>query len=98
MDLLAAIEIATGLAPGTLSRADCEVVAQEGDIEWFLVRLPDGRWASTDDAEIDPTRVTIHPSRAAALADQWTGWRCAHPDYASEDATERFGWRAEIPT
>jgi hypothetical protein len=97
MDLLEIVEIRAMLAPGTLSREDVEIVAQEGDIDWVIVRLPDGRWTATDDAEVTPDRVEIFPTRGAALRFQWEGWQAAHPDYTPDQATDRFGWRAEVP-
>src|SRR5690606_8734821 len=43
---------------GTGSKvAHVEYVAREGDISWVIARLADGRWASTDDAELAPDRV-----------------------------------------
>ena len=97
MHVLEAVEIAAKLAPGTLTRADIESVAQEGDIDWVIVRLPDGRWAATDDAEVSPDRVELFPTREAAIRFLWEGWCDAHPDYQPDDDTDRFGWRAEVP-
>jgi len=73
--------------------ADATVVAREGDVDWVIVPLADGRWAATDDAEIDPDRVEIFPSRLAALAFQWAGWIARYPEYDPDhDDTPRFGW------
>jgi len=94
MSLLACIETAAGLPPGTLTRADVETVAQEGDIDWVVVRLPDGRWAATDDAEVAVDRVAIFGTRVEALDFRWVGWRAVHRD---DPPTARTGWRAEPP-
>jgi hypothetical protein len=29
----------------------------QGDVDWWVTRLPDGRWAAWDDAELAPDRV-----------------------------------------
>lgn len=96
MDILLAIEQAAQLAPGSLSYQAVEVVATEGDIDWYIVALPDGTWAATDDAEIHPDRVQIFPTREEALRFQWDGWVTAYPDYTPDQATDRFGWRADM--
>jgi len=68
MRLLGCIEMAAGLPPGTLPPDAIGYVAQEGDIDWVIARLPDGRWAATDDAEIAPDRVELFTTQSAALA------------------------------
>lgn len=73
-------------------------MAQEGDIDWAVIRLPGGRYAATDDAEVAPDRVAFFPSYDAAIRAQWDAWRLAYPDYTPEDATDRFGWRVAVPS
>jgi len=84
----------------TLGYADYEAlclaserVAVEGDVTWYITRLPDGRWAAWDDAEIALDRVTYHGSRDAALRYQWDGWQDA-----GGDRDDRVRWLAERPT
>ena len=49
-----------------LGRAS-EVIITEGDIYWFVTRLPDGRWAAWDDAEIALDRCEIFPTCEEAV-------------------------------
>jgi hypothetical protein len=72
-----------------------ELVATEGDITWIVGPLDDGRWFATDDAELDPDRVTFFASRLAAIAFQWEGWLDVYPNYDDNQRTERFGWLAD---
>jgi len=83
---------AMGYADYEALMAASETVAVEGDISWYITRLPDGRWAAWDDAEIALDRVTYHGSRDAALRYQWEGWQDA-----GGDRDERVRWLAEIP-
>lgn len=45
-----------------------EAVIREGDIDWFVTRLPDGRWAAWDDAELSLDRVMYFSTRGEAVA------------------------------
>ncbi len=45
-----------------------ESVAREGDIDWFITQLPDGRWAAWDDAELEWDRVEYFDTREEAEA------------------------------
>lgn len=72
--------------------AASEEVAIEGDISWYVTRLPDGRWAAWDDAEIALDRVSLHATRDEAVAYQWDGWMASHE---GEEETERVRWLAE---
>jgi len=67
--LAAAVAKAAGAKP-----VEWVPVAEEGDVTWFLVRLSDGRWAATDDAEIAPDRVEVYATREEAekyLSESW---------------------------
>lgn len=44
-----------------------EVVVVEGDITWYITRLPDGRWAAWDDAELSLDRVAYFATREEAV-------------------------------
>lgn len=50
----------------TLGRAS-ESVISEGDVDWFVTQLPNGRWAAWDDAELTPDRVAYFDTREAAV-------------------------------
>jgi len=53
---------------------ESEIFFEEpGDITWFITQLPDGRWASWDDAEISLDRVSFHDTREEAEAFQKEG-------------------------
>ena len=55
-------------------------VAIEGDTTWYITRLPDGRWAAWDDAEIAADRIRYHATQEDALRFQWEGWQDAGGD------------------
>lgn len=44
-----------------------ESVVREGDIDWFITLLPDGRWAVWDDAELSLDRVEYFDTREEAI-------------------------------
>jgi hypothetical protein len=46
-----------------------EDVWSQGDVSWYIVPLADGRWTTTDDSDVMPNRVTIHPTREEAVAE-----------------------------
>jgi len=48
--------------------AASESVVREGDIDWFITALPDGRWAAWDDAELSLDRVAYFDTREEAEA------------------------------
>jgi len=48
--------------------AASESIVREGDIDWFITALPDGRWAAWDDAELAPDRVAYFDTREEAEA------------------------------
>ncbi len=81
-------------AAGVPLAGDPVLVAQEGDVGWYIAALDDGRWAATDEAEIHPERVQLFPSLEAALTFQRAGWLLSHPDAVDtiDRATSRFGW------
>jgi len=43
-----------------------ESIVSEGDIDWYITRLPDGRWAAWDDAELSLDRVEYFDTREEA--------------------------------
>lgn len=43
-----------------------ESVVREGDIDWYITQLPDGRWAAWDDAELSLNRVEFFDTREEA--------------------------------
>ncbi len=45
-----------------------ESIVREGDIDWFITALPDGRWAAWDDAELELDRVEFFTTREEAEA------------------------------
>src|SRR5690606_7841305 len=46
--------------------AASESIVQEGDIDWFITALPDGRWAAWDDVELSLDRVEYFDTREEA--------------------------------
>lgn len=54
-----------------------ETVAEVGDISWYITRLPGGRWAAWDDAEIAVDRVEYFDTRAEAEEFQRAGLEAA---------------------
>src|SRR5690606_206456 len=44
-----------------------EVVVTEGDVDWYVTPLADGRWAAWDDAEIAPDRVAYFGTQDEAV-------------------------------
>lgn len=47
--------------------AASEVIVSESDVDWFITKLPDGRWAAWDDAELALDRVAYFATREAAV-------------------------------
>ena len=45
-----------------------EVVVTEGDVDWYVTPLADGRWAAWDDAELSMDRVAYFATREEAEA------------------------------
>lgn len=54
-----------------------EVVVDEGDITWYITRLPDGRWAAWDDAELSLDRVSYFATREEAVTFHRAGFEAA---------------------
>lgn len=44
-----------------------ESIVSEGDVDWFVTRLPDGRWAAWEDAELSLDRVEYFDTREEAI-------------------------------
>jgi len=47
---------------------ESEVVVTEGDVDWYVTPLADGRWAAWDDAELALDRVEYFDTREEAEA------------------------------
>jgi len=45
-----------------------ESIIKEGDIDWFITQLPNGRWISWDDSELSLDRVMYFNTRGEAIA------------------------------
>jgi len=45
-----------------------EAIITEGDVDWYVTQLPDGRWAAWDDAELSLDRVEYFATREEAEA------------------------------
>ncbi|GAB6875649.1 hypothetical protein [Thermaerobacter litoralis] len=71
-----------------------EQVAAEGDVGWYITRLPDGRWAAWDDAETAADRVSLHATRDDAVRYQWSGWENS---LDGRPETDRVRWLAGVP-
>jgi len=63
-----ALEFAKALGFNTFEdlMAASESIVREGDIDWFITALPDGRWAAWDDAELSLDRVEYFDTREEA--------------------------------
>ena len=44
-----------------------ESVVTEGDVDWYVTQLPDGRWAAWDDAELSLDRVAYFGTQDEAV-------------------------------
>lgn len=44
-----------------------EVAVAEGDIHWYITRMPDGRWAAWDDTELSVERVEYFDTRIESV-------------------------------
>lgn len=67
-----------------------EIAVVEGDISWYITRMPDGRWAAWDDSELSEDRVSYFDTREEAVTFHRQGFDLSG---LSEDA-----WQLEIPT
>ena len=59
---------AMGFADYEALIAASESVVQQGDVDWYVTQLPDGRWAAWDDAELALDRVAYFDTREEAEA------------------------------
>jgi len=66
-----------------------EIAVVEGDIHWYITRLPDGRWAAWDDSELSPDRVSYFDTREEAVKFHRKGFEAA--------ALGDEAWRLEVP-
>mgnify|MGYP001206596670 CR=1 FL=1 len=60
-----------------LLEQDSEIVVAEGDIHWYITRLPDGRYAAWDDAELSLDRVEYFDTREEAIEFHRQGFEAA---------------------
>lgn len=67
-----------------------EVVVMEGDVYWYITKLPDGRWASWDDAELDLVRVSYAETKIGALNNIYDGVVAAGYDCTGEPVVEKY--------
>lgn len=44
-----------------------EHVASNGDINWWITRLPNGKWAAWDDSKLSPDRIHNTDTREQAI-------------------------------
>lgn len=61
-------------------RARSTLLGKEGDIGWYILPLPDGRWIAWDDAFPANPNFDIFDSREDALIFHHDGWRTANPE------------------
>src|SRR5690606_16274694 len=54
-----------------------EHVVSEGDVDWWITRLPDGRWAAWDDKELAADRVERFDTREEAIRFHRGGFEAA---------------------
>src|SRR5690606_12946274 len=79
-----------GFASGAVLLEDAsEVAVAEGDISWYITRLPDGRYAAWDDAELSLDRVAYFATREEAVNFHRAGFDAAE---LPEEA-----WQLEVP-
>ena len=79
-----------GFASGAVLLEDAsEVAVAEGDISWYITRLPDGRYAAWDDAELSLDRVEYFDTREEAVEFHRQGFEAA--------ALGDEAWRLEVP-
>jgi len=58
---------AMGFADYEALIAASESVVQQGDVDWYVTQLPDGRWAAWDESELSLDRVAYFATREAAV-------------------------------
>ena len=61
-----AVAAAAGVSVGEVGEPT--YVARQGDVDWSVWPVADGRWAATDDAEVAVDRVEVVGSRREAIA------------------------------
>jgi len=54
-----------------------EHIVSEGDIDWWVTKLPDGRWAAWDDKELAADRVERFDTREEAIRFHRGGFEAA---------------------
>ena len=52
-----------------------EKIYKEGDVGWYIAKLPDGRWINFDDAELALDRVNFFQTKREAKRDLVEAWR-----------------------
>lgn len=54
-----------------------EHVVSNGDVDWWITRLPNGKWAAWDDAELAADRVECFDTREEAIRFHRSGFEAA---------------------
>lgn len=68
-----------------------EVVAHEkNDVQWYVTKLLDGRWAAWDDAELDIDRVEYAEHEIGAIDHIYDGLVAAGYDCTGEPVVEKY--------
>lgn len=81
--------------------AASEVVAHErgNDVQWYITRLHDGRWAAWDDAELDIDRVGYAEHEIGAIDLIYDGLVAAGYDCTGEPVVEKYRvWAEPVKT
>jgi len=68
---------AMGFADYEALIAASESVVQQGDVDWYITQVPDGRWAAWDESELSLDRVAYFETREAAAQYHLDGARSA---------------------
>lgn len=68
------------------------VIAHEkgNDVQWYITKLPDGRWASWDDAELDLVRVEFSDTMIEALQNVYSGLVSSGYNCTDEPVVEKY--------
>ena len=84
--------VAAAAGVGVDEVGELTFVAHQGDVDWSIWPIADGRWAATDDSEVAVDRVEVYGSRRDAVEDLFS----AYLTYA-EDDPQRPTWTGPRP-